>query len=479
MSMDRLFAVLFAAVTLLVGPAVLAQDAGWEVVAISGLGGQQELLTISADGIERTELSPDFPASYEQLALSPDGSLLVTIPARWNRVVVANLADGECCTELSFTDEDVFLTTLAGFSPDGTKLALSYVIEEPAESAMLTLDVATGEIVDFVDTTETNSSDSNVLYYPVLTEWRDDGIHYVTSCIYCVDAAMPNQMSVWDPSIYRDDPVSEWYDYRSDRLDEVDATVQAVFALDYPSAADAESIFWGAEEFGVRNAVVLTGELAENGNAVVYSTAEHSNLIPRWVADGSAILVMFNNDPPGAGVVVLPDGSLIEVAFPFTQFLAGTPDGWLGKAGGVVTHYQIVDGDIVSAELGEFSGSLALVQAAPLGAESASAFATFSPPEPVTCPGFVASRMQVGHLGRVLPGPANNMRDEASTTGTIIAKIAGAEPFAILEGPVCNQGLAWWRVEFNHQEGWTAEGSGTSYWLEQAPENGYRAPAPE
>ena len=479
MSIYRLFVALFAVVALLVVPAAFAQDSDWELVAITGTGDQKELLTITADGIaERVTLPPEFPASYEQLALSPNGDWLATIPAQWNRVVLANVADGTCCTEFSFTDNDVFLATLGGFSPDGSQLALSFVSEEPAQTAMLTLDVTSGGIVTFVDTTEASESDPRALRYPILTEWRDAGIHFVTSCIYCVDAAMDNRMSLWDPIAGTVTPVDEWYDYRSDRLDLTPATLEVVFALDYPSAADAEAIFWGAEEFGERNAVVMSGEQAENGEAVVYANAERRNLIARWAADGDVILVFFNNDAPGSGVALLPSGETLAVDFPASQFLAGTPDGWVRKQGDVLTHYQVEDGAIVTTELGEYTGSLALVQRPPLGESGGSSFPTVPPPEPVTCEGFLPSRLQVGHLGRVLPGPANNMRDEPSTTGTIIAKIAGAEPFAILEGPVCAQGLAWWRVEFNHQEGWTAEGSGQNYWLEQAPENGYRAPTP-
>lgn len=476
MSVYRLFVLLCAAAALLVVPAALAQDAAWTLFAVSGTGDERELLTITADGIaERLTLPPEFPANYEALALSPDGKWLATIPAQWNRVVLMNVADEECCTEFSFTDKEVFLSTLGGFNADSSQLALSFVSEDAPQTAMLTLDVSSGGIVTFVDTTEVDSSDPNVLYYPILTGWRDDGIHYVTSCIYCVDAAMDTRLSVWDPVAGTRSPGAGQYDYRSDRLALNGSHLDVVFALDYPSSADAEAIFWGAEEFGVRNAVVLTGEQAENGQAVIYATAEHSNLITRWAADGDVILIFFSNDSPGSGIALLPSGETLALDFPASQFLAGTPDGWVGKASGVLTHYRIEDGEIVARELGTYTGSLTLAQGPALGAD-ASDFPTVPPPEPVTCPGFMPSRLQVGHLGRVLPGPANNMRDEPSTTGTIIAKIAGAEAFAILEGPVCSQGLAWWRVAFRNQEGWTAEGSGQNYWLEQAPENGYRAP---
>jgi ABC-type antimicrobial peptide transport system permease subunit len=41
-----------------------------------------------------------------------------------------------------------------------------------------------------------------------------------------------------------------------------------------------------------------------------------------------------------------------------------------------------------------------------------------------------------------------------------------AQSPAVLEGPVCAENMAWWKVQYQGQTGWTAEGQGTDYWLE-------------
>jgi hypothetical protein len=66
----------------------------------------------------------------------------------------------------------------------------------------------------------------------------------------------------------------------------------------------------------------------------------------------------------------------------------------------------------------------------------------------------------------VAPGEPNNLRAEATTSSEKIGQIPAGAEFAVLEGPVCADGLAYWRVEYSGQLGWTAEGSGDTYWAE-------------
>jgi hypothetical protein len=47
------------------------------------------------------------------------------------------------------------------------------------------------------------------------------------------------------------------------------------------------------------------------------------------------------------------------------------------------------------------------------------------------------------------------------------------ETFSILDGPICVDSIAWWKVEYDgqngHLVGWTAEGEGADYYLEPIP----------
>jgi hypothetical protein len=86
--------------------------------------------------------------------------------------------------------------------------------------------------------------------------------------------------------------------------------------------------------------------------------------------------------------------------------------------------------------------------------------------EPITCPGFMFSRMVVGGRGRVSDDLPNNLRQEPSTSSQRIGEIPSGAEFDVLAGPICGENLAWWQVNYNGIVGWTAEGQGNEYWLE-------------
>lgn len=86
--------------------------------------------------------------------------------------------------------------------------------------------------------------------------------------------------------------------------------------------------------------------------------------------------------------------------------------------------------------------------------------------EDANCPGAPLPRLMMGAEGRVLPGDANNVRDAAARSGTKVGEIPGGEVFSVLDGPVCADGLNWWRVTYGDLTGWTVEGQGSDYWVE-------------
>lgn len=86
--------------------------------------------------------------------------------------------------------------------------------------------------------------------------------------------------------------------------------------------------------------------------------------------------------------------------------------------------------------------------------------------EPITCPGFMVSRLVVGESGRVSDDLPNNVRQEPNTNSRRTGEIPSGGQFSILAGPMCGENLAWWLVDYNGLVGWTAEGQGEEYWLE-------------
>ena len=90
------------------------------------------------------------------------------------------------------------------------------------------------------------------------------------------------------------------------------------------------------------------------------------------------------------------------------------------------------------------------------------------------CEGAAPSRLVVGLRAVVVGETPNNVRESPSRTA---ARLFQVPPYLemgvvtnavlnVLEGPICGDGFAWWRVQFGSREGWTAEGDAESYFLE-------------
>lgn len=86
--------------------------------------------------------------------------------------------------------------------------------------------------------------------------------------------------------------------------------------------------------------------------------------------------------------------------------------------------------------------------------------------DPITCAGFMVSRLVVGERGRVSDDLPNNLRQEPASASQKLGQIPSGGEFEVLAGPVCAGGLAWWQVDYNGIVGWTAEGQDQEYWLE-------------
>jgi WD40 repeat protein len=82
----------------------------------------------------------------------------------------------------------------------------------------------------------------------------------------------------------------------------------------------------------------------------------------------------------------------------------------------------------------------------------------------VDCPGALPSRLQIGKPAQATPGLPNNVRDQPLASGAKIGEIPAEAIFMVLEGPVCAEGYAWWRVDYDGLVGWTVEGAGEDYW---------------
>ncbi len=78
-------------------------------------------------------------------------------------------------------------------------------------------------------------------------------------------------------------------------------------------------------------------------------------------------------------------------------------------------------------------------------------------------------RLQVGGQGRVtLGGVPNRIRSQPNTSGTILGQIPPGDVFSVIGGPNCDGTYSWWQINYNGVVGWTAEGTGSTYFVEPA-----------
>ena len=85
------------------------------------------------------------------------------------------------------------------------------------------------------------------------------------------------------------------------------------------------------------------------------------------------------------------------------------------------------------------------------------------------CPKPAPTRLKAGGYAAVITDPPltdNNVRSEPGINQDLIGSIASGRAVELLEGPVCNNSLQWWKVRVPETGlvGWTPEGDHESYW---------------
>jgi uncharacterized protein YraI len=90
-------------------------------------------------------------------------------------------------------------------------------------------------------------------------------------------------------------------------------------------------------------------------------------------------------------------------------------------------------------------------------------------PGEIACQAAPPPNLTVGGQGRVTPGLPNKVRGQPGTAAAQVGSIPGEGVFSVIGGPVCADGYLWWQISYNGLTGWTANGSGSEYWVEPYP----------
>ncbi len=87
-------------------------------------------------------------------------------------------------------------------------------------------------------------------------------------------------------------------------------------------------------------------------------------------------------------------------------------------------------------------------------------------PSPVTCPGFMPSRMIFPGSGYVLsPAGNQNLYAEPTIAAAVLGTVPAGSHFELMAGPICADNTTWWQVNYDGAVGWLMEGMGEAFFL--------------
>jgi hypothetical protein len=461
-----------------------AQATGWQVTIFDTQ--TSSFYVVTASGIQP---GPSLPGvqNFQQvyaMRVSPSGAFAVFNGSMANNEVggtyIANLATGSCCIQMQDPSQPGMQTTYVGpFSPDGGQIVASMLDTnslgqgQPANAEIAVFDLASGSVVAATPLSSIQPQDPYAAAV-AFGDWKADGIRVVPSCWGC-EGVWNGMYSIWNPATNTMSAPVESFDIFLEPLPATGEMLEIAADATYPQSGAPGGYFPPS------NVVQYYAGANQPAQVVYFNPANPYVMTASWVADGKAILVQhggpvgntpdsdFGDQPPSDAYLLLRDGRLVSVPPNLGHALTGTPDGWIASdyTTGNVSLVTVDDnGNMQVASLGNGQQwTVASTNFTPGTTVFPQPFPTVPPPARVTCPGFIQSRLWPDSYAQVSPGAPNNMRADASTGSALVGTIPGEGILAVLEGPVCAENMAWWRVQYKGQIGWTAEGQGTSYWI--------------
>jgi len=477
-------------------PDTSAQGASWSADYIVSDGTTVERLHITATGAERQTLFTEQQTGVElaDAVASDDGRYLAVVRRLEEPYLLLPLRIIDTQTGNS-TDiaplENTEAINFAGFEPNGTRVAFSYVGGGapqdggiPFSGGLMVVDAATGAITHNVPMSEAGAAINapNFGVWAYMDDWTDQGILFTPNCYGC-EGVFEDSLSSWNPDTGQ---------FISDSgLD------FSIFGVRLP--ATNEMLYWTRNTsfpydpqvayFPTPNVVEyhVTSNLETDGTVVHFDAGVGRVDHAYWVLDGTALLAE-SSTANTVWSVVYRDGQKQQ----FTSGSAsaaqfGTPDGFVvldTQPDGTtnILHYNLLNGNAnILAQIPAFESYVLArspqlwqdVPGAPqpfneLPELSAEEYAAIAAQLGLGCQGFLPSRLRIGEQARVTPGAANNMREGASPEAPFVGAIPGEGVFTVLDGPMCDpvNGIAWWYVDYQGTLGWTAEGQGDEYWTE-------------
>jgi hypothetical protein len=218
-------------------------------------------------------------------------------------------------------------------------------------------------------------------------------------------------------------------------------------------------------DLGEQPAIVGSAFFSPDRTQVAYQAA-------RWKASDEIIWTIVVDLASGDARVIFkeePDTLLEQRA----DLHYGEIGGWLDNTtlavGSIWSgHTAVVDvtnGTLLREETGAFLGYA-------VGMADTTGFTPSGLTAPVSCDNAPLSRLQIDQRGRITftDGTPTNVRDAPGLSGEKIATVPEGAAFTVLDGPVCADDYAWWKLAFDDGvTGFVAEGTPEEYFLEPWP----------
>ncbi len=380
------------------------------------------------------------------------------------RVIVFDLASGNAVAVLNHTNADL---AALGPVPGGDGVFFPFVL-------YYELDTDTGSEAIHIH----------------LVRWFTEGAESYPAFAWYPDGAPPGMSQTVFGSPYT----------RSD-FDLLPTTGEALYAYVDPMQPTPVPMGPGP----VNNAVYRGFMNPISSDSQVYSEASTFVYWPRWAAAGSVALFRTDDGSGDANWNVTTIGSgLKETIPPAVENARGTPNGYLkifetGTITAVNTFGGGPEANVFSSPGGNpvdviyvtpAGSAFSLTNVAPNSTVPSGGGSPGDPGGGVpgggdpgggspgdtdetgstdpatagTCTGF-ATRLSIGGQARVIG--VGDLRVRSTPYGTILTEVPPGGVLDVLGGPMCKDGFTWWQVRTSGGAiGWSAEGTGTTYYME-------------
>ncbi len=501
--MIRRLCVLMLLILLIAPTLVSAQGGAWEVTVAAQSGASWNIYRITPAGVQAPIPLPaglTISSNLTQMIVSSNLRYAVVTQTSedYSTSYSPRIADLKLGTfyELALPVDRPIAYTMSGFDPGGTRFGLSIMTEMmgadfPYVGVFGVVDVTTGGFTDYTAQIVATGLTGGFDGWYMLGDWDANGIYLHQNCYAC-EPPFEGEYAQWNPDTFAYMPVTGViFSIFAEQLAVTRELFSRAYSTDYPFSTEPTAYF------PIQNILVykpsaaflptFDGQTGEHEitfqTPVIFNDPNVVDLSfsqSEWVGDGQYVLALNN----GSGMLINRAGGMNPINLGFQPpELIGTTDGFLAlqdNADQIIVHHFTVP-DMQDHVLGSLAigGRLSVLATPDLGATASPVLANFTPvaanfaqleaimlaAQPV-CPGFMPSRIFPGQQARVTPGAANRLRSIASTSGDVVGQIPGGAAFQVIFGPECSENTAWWYVNYEGVQGYTAEGMNGEYWVE-------------